>query len=117
MKKDIETPENCLLLVEEFYKKLLDHEEMRPFFIHLDLKPHIQVVADFWSTILLGTAIYKNNTVAAHKDLPLEKAHFEIWLSLFNETVESLFEGEKAKEAISRARTIGLTMRYKLLGS
>jgi hemoglobin len=46
--------------------------------------------------------------------MPLKAIHFERWLSLFNQTVDSLFIGELAEDAKKRAQVIGLTIQYKL---
>jgi hemoglobin len=46
--------------------------------------------------------------------MPLEKIHFDQWLSLFNETVDALFSGEKATMAKQRAAVIGWTINSKL---
>jgi hemoglobin len=116
MKKDIETIEDISLFVNKFYDKLLADNSINHHFNSLEIKSHLQVIIDFWSTILLGTQIYKNNTIQAHKHLELKKEDFGIWINHFNTTLDEYFEGDKANEAKSRAKTIGLTMRYKLLG-
>jgi hemoglobin len=116
MNKDIETIEDVSLFVSKFYDKLLADDSINQHFKELDIKSHLQVIVDFWSTILLGTQIYKNNTIQAHKHLQLKKEDFGIWINHFNATLDELFEGDKTDEAKSRAKTIGLTMRYKLLG-
>ena len=53
----------------------------------------------------------------AHQHLVLKKEDFPVWLRHFEATLRENFEGEKTDEAISRANTIAMTMRYKLLGS
>lgn len=116
MKKDIESIEDITIFVSKFYDKLLADQSINHHFEGLEIKSHLQVIVDFWSTILLGTQIYKNNTIQAHKNLQLKKEDFEIWLNHFNSTLDELFEGDKTNEAKSRAKTIGLTMRYKLIG-
>lgn len=118
MKQDIKTREDLLKLITIFYDKLLQDESIKHHFVDIkDLKSHIELIVDFWTTLLLGSQIYKNNTVQAHRHLPLKKEEFAIWTRHFDASVNELFSGEKADEAISRANTIALTMRYKLLGS
>jgi len=50
-----------------------------------------------------------------HQKSPLEKHHFETWLRYFNNTVDELFEGEKAFIAKERAQSIATVMQIKLV--
>ncbi len=49
-----------------------------------------------------------------HQKSPLQKHHFETWLSYFNEPVDELFEGEKASLAKERALIIATVMQIKI---
>ena len=49
-----------------------------------------------------------------HQRSPLQAQHFETWLRYFNETVDELFEGEKAFLAKERALSIATVMKIKL---
>jgi hemoglobin len=112
--KDISTYEDCLLLVEKFYDKLLIDSEISHYFIHLDLTVHIPRVADFWAFILVDKAGYSGNMMAAHAKLPLKESDFKQWLNLFQETVVENFEGEKAQLALERSKLIAWTMTSKI---
>ncbi len=96
-KKDIES------LIDKFYKKVIADEIIGYFFTY---------------TILFGTQSYKGNPMTKHIALsklsPIENAHFERWMTLWKETINENFYGEKAQEAIDRAQTIALTMQYKI---
>jgi hemoglobin len=46
--------------------------------------------------------------------MPLEKAHFERWQGLFNQTIDELFVGELAEQAKQRAAVIGWTINSKM---
>ena len=46
--------------------------------------------------------------------LPIEKRHFEHWLTLWTETVRENFEGENAELAIYKAGNIANLMAYKM---
>jgi hemoglobin len=116
-KHDIQSPEDVKLLVHKFYEQLLSDEGINHHFKDIpQLEEHLKVIESFWNTLLLGTMEYKNNTVQAHRHLDLKKEEFTIWIRHFKNTVDIYFEGDKAEEAKSRAATIGITMRYKLLG-
>ena len=114
-KKDIES------LIDKFYKKVIADEIIGYFFtsvITLSWGKHIPIMISFWDTILFGTQSYKGNPMTKHIALsklsPIENAHFERWMTLWKETINENFYGEKAQEAIDRAQTIALTMQYKI---
>jgi hemoglobin len=46
--------------------------------------------------------------------MPLQKAHFDRWQALFNQTIDELFEGELAQQAKQRAAVIGWTINAKM---
>jgi hemoglobin len=46
--------------------------------------------------------------------MPLEKAHFERWTTLFKQTIDELFEGDLAEQAKQRAALIGWTINSKM---
>lgn len=114
--KDIQTEDDVKLFCDEFYRKLLADDRINRHFLHLDMMTHMPKIYNFWNSILLGLSIYKGNMIESHKSLELSKEDFPIWLRHFESTIRNHFEGEKADEAISRANTIAMTMRYKLLG-
>jgi hemoglobin len=50
-KKDIENREDLLLLMQEFYKKLLTDDSINYLFIDvakIDLPHHLPILVDFW---------------------------------------------------------------------
>lgn len=111
---DIKTYEDCILLIEKFYDKLLIDPTISHYFVELDLSTHIPRVADFWAFILVDKAGYSNNMMAAHAKLPLTEDDFRKWLALFHETIEENFAGEKANLAIERSKLIAWTMSSKM---
>ena len=113
--KDIETYEDCLMLIRKFYDKLLVDKDISHFFIHLDLDKHIPKVVDFWAFALIDKPGYQNNMMTAHAHLNLKATDFERWLELFHETVREHFSGERAQTAIDRSNLIAWTMRSKFI--
>jgi hemoglobin len=103
-----------MLLIRNFYDKLLIDDQISHFFVHLNLNEHLPRVADFWAFILIDKPGYQNNMMSAHASLNLKETDFNRWLFLFQETVNELFEGEKASMAIHRSQHIALTMKAKL---
>ena len=117
MLRDIQSEEDIKLFSDIFYERLLADEKINHLFLNLNLEEHLPRIYNFWSTLLLGTMTYKRNMMEAHQHLVLKKEDFPVWLRHFEATLRENFEGEKTDEAISRANTIAMTMRYKLLGS
>ena len=117
MLRDIQSEEDIKLFSDIFYKRLLADEKINHLFLNLNLEEHLPRIYNFWNTLLLGTMTYKRNMMEAHQHLVLKKEDFPVWLRHFEATLRENFEGEKTDEAISRANTIAMTMRYKLLGS
>jgi hemoglobin len=112
--RDIETYEDCLLLITKFYDKLLVDDQIGHFFQQLDLTYHIPKVADFWAFILVDKPGYANNMMSAHTKLDLHASDFKRWLQLFHETIAEHFNGEKASLAIERSQLVAWTMTSKL---
>lgn len=80
---------------------------------------HLQVLYSFWNNMLFYTGGYYGNPLEVHKTMhhfkKLQRKHFDCWLQLFNETVDDLFEGEKAELAKQRALSIATIMQLKIL--
>ncbi len=119
--KDIEKRTDIVLLIDEFYKKVLVDESIGFIFkdiVALNWDTHIPIMYDFWESILHGQANYKGNPMIKHLELSkkvlLNKTHFDKWLQLWSETNHSLFKGPKSEEAISRATSIGGLMLHKI---
>ncbi|MEM9916817.1 MAG: group III truncated hemoglobin [Bacteroidota bacterium] len=121
MKKDICSKEDVKRLIDAFYEKLLSDEEMAHIFLKvakIDLPEHLPFLYSFWNNLLFATGEYHRNAMVKHLALndayPLNEEHFRTWLGLFAQTVDELFEGEKATMAKERARSIGGIMQYKI---
>jgi hemoglobin len=112
--KAILNNEDVRHLVEVFYSKVLKDESLMPFFKHLDFEAHLPKMIHFWSFVLLDEPGYTTNVVEKHLNMPLEPVHFQRWLSLFNETIDELFEGEKVELAKQRAAVIAWTIESKV---
>ena len=111
---DIHTEEDIRTLVHTFYAKVRADEMLSPVFntvIKGDWDQHLQRMCDFWSTLLLYSRKYNADPMEKHMPLPLERKHFERWLSLFNDTITQLFEGAVANEAKRRAANIARVMQ------
>ena len=122
MKKELETREDIILLVDTFYKLALNDEIIGFIFTDvakIHLEEHMPKMYDFWESTLFQKNTYKGNPMSIHVDLnnrhPLQKKHFDRWLLLFNQTVGNLFTGQKAELAKTRALSIATVMQIKIL--
>jgi hemoglobin len=113
-KGDISTIADIEKLVYTFYDKVRANENLFAVFdpiIKDNWPAHLAKMVKFWSTLLLYTREYKDDPLTTHMPLPLTTQHFEIWLSLFHQTLNELFEGEIAENAKKRAFSIARIMK------
>lgn len=104
-------------LVDTFYGKVRENDLLGPIFdnrIQDRWPEHLAKMYTFWQTILLGEHTYYGSPFPPHATLPVEKIHFETWLSLFYQTIDELFVGEKANEAKWRANKMAEMFQLKI---
>jgi hemoglobin len=118
---DIETRADCELLVRAFYGKALADPVIGWLFTdvaRLDLEAHVPQIASFWETVLLGTKSYAGTPFEPHARLhakaPLRAGHFGRWLALWTETVDELFDGERAGLAKAHALRVAQAFHRRL---
>jgi len=123
-KKDIETREDITRLIIQFYGDVKKDDIIGFIFndvVNLNWEVHIDVIVDFWETILLDNPVYKKNAMEVHYDLnkkiPLQQKHFSQWLILFYASVDSLYAGKIANLAKTRAKSIAAVMELKMSGA
>ena len=76
---------------------------------------HLDLIADFWSSMLLGTGRYAGRPMPKHMAiLELSDAHFMRWLALFRRTVDDLCPPEIAAVFIERSERIGNSFRMNI---
>ena len=117
IKKEIVSLEEIKLLVDTFYEKVRRDEKLAPVFesrINGNWSPHLEKMYKFWQTILLGSYTYTGNPFQHHAMLPVDHSHFTAWMSLFTETIDELFTGDKSEEAKYRAGKIAETFEHKI---
>ncbi|MGY6742777.1 MAG: group III truncated hemoglobin [Cecembia sp.] len=102
MRVKIESRKEIEQLVDSFYSKVRKDELLGEIFEQIiqDKWPeHLDKMYRFWETVLLEDHTYFGSPFTPHAHMPVEERHFKRWVSLFNETVDELFEGEKAERA------------------
>ncbi|MCC1484262.1 group III truncated hemoglobin [Winogradskyella immobilis] len=121
-KKDIKTRDHVFLLVSSFYAKVRDNEVLGPFFNDTikDWDTHLQHLTTFWESSLFLKTKYTGNPLEVHARVDvahnnsITELHFGIWLNLWYQTIEELFEGDYAENAKRRARKMGTFLYLKI---
>ena len=114
---DILTLADVKTFVDAFYKKVRQDALLAPVFndkIQDQWHQHLQRMYSFWQTVLLDEKTYSGNPFQLHAELPVRHTHFKKWLEIFMETVDELFQGEKAREAKWRAKKIAEMFESKI---
>lgn len=111
---DISNRQDITVLVDKFYEKVKADALIGPVFSHVDWPHHLPVMYNFWSSMLLGDQSYRGNPFQKHLPLPIQTQHFERWLTLFKQTVDENFTGEKAAEVKSRAESIAGIFQHRM---
>jgi hemoglobin len=99
-------------LVRAFYEKVRADEMLAPVFNARirDWEPHLQQMFAFWSSVALMTGRYHGTPMARHTPLPVDAAHFDRWLALFETTARELCPPEAAAHFVERARRIAASL-------
>ena len=122
MKTDIKTREDIFLLVSTFYRKVKNDDLLSPFFNDTinDWDLHLEHLTTFWESSLFLKTRYVGNPVEAHikfdamHNNSISEVHFGIWLNLWIETIDELFEGDYAENAKRRARKMSTFLFLKI---
>ena len=122
--QDILNEDDVKKLIEAFYAKAIQDEVIDHFFEDVlgdNWPEHIEKIEGFWVSILLGKQSYSGNPMTVHYDLnkkyPMTHLHFDRWLMLWESTVNELFEGPVASDAVNRAKNISGLMAHKIVSS
>lgn len=120
-KKDISTRDNVFLLVDSFYAKVRKDPILGPFFKGIeDWDEHLDRLTTFWESSLFLQTKYYGDPLKAHAKADKEhghtisELHFGVWLNLWYQTIDELFEGENAENAKRRARKMGTFLYLKI---
>jgi hemoglobin len=122
MKKDITNRNDIAVLVNTFYDKVKVNATIGHFFndvVKVDWEKHLPKMYDFWEGIVFGGSDYSGNPINVHKAVhalhAFSKNDFEEWIKLFKQTVDELFEGDKAELIKQRAVSIATVMQLKVI--
>lgn len=79
---------------------------------------HKKKISNFWQGMLLGIGDYRGQPMKAHLDLPpFPREFFNIWLGLFEESLNKVFSPEISMQILQRAQMIAGRFQYMLYES
>ncbi|WP_296317726.1 group III truncated hemoglobin [Winogradskyella sp. UBA3174] len=121
-KSDIKNREDIFLLVSSFYEKVRSDKVLGPFFNDTikDWDAHLQHLTTFWESSLFLKTKYYGDPLRAHVQVDtvnnnaITELHFGLWLNLWFQTIDELFEGDYAENAKRRARKMGTFLYLKI---
>lgn len=117
MTTEITKLDDIKLLVNTFYSRVQKDDLIGSIFnekIQDHWNEHLEKMYTFWQTIMLDEHTYSGSPFPPHANLPVEKEHFDRWISIFTQTVDELFEGEKATEIKWRASQMAVMFHSKI---
>ncbi|MCC8947095.1 group III truncated hemoglobin [Bradyrhizobium sp. Arg62] len=105
-------------LVHAFYAKVRKDPMIGPVFETRisNWEPHLAQMCAFWSSVALMTGRYHGTPMVKHMPLPIDAAHFDRWLELFEATAAELCPPDAAAHFIDRARRIASSLEMGVAG-
>lgn len=120
MKHALITEDSLTSLVYRFYAGVRADELIGPVFeaaLHDKWDTHLPRMVQFWSTMLLGTRDFSGNVYGKHMALDgIQPEHFMHWLTLFQHTVQQLFEPVPATTIMAIADKIAASLQLGYFG-
>lgn len=105
-------------LVRGFYAKVRQDAVLAPIFDARiqDWEPHLERMCAFWSSVALMSGRYHGSPMTKHLPLPIDAAHFDRWLALFEETAREICPPEAEAHFVERARRIAESLELGVAG-
>ena len=106
-------------LVRGFYARIRDDALLGPIFEARvkSWEPHLQKMCAFWSSVALMSGRYHGQPMQTHMPLPVDAAHFDRWLQIFEQTARDLCPPKAADHFIERARRIAESLELGIAGA
>lgn len=113
------TQENIKEFVILFYTKILNDEKIAHYFTDMlgddmnnaQWQEHIDILIDFWSSMVLNGDNYTGSPFAPHEDMNLTMEDFTQWMLILDATLNEVYEYEASKPI----REIGIIMSKNFL--
>ena len=99
-------------LVHAFYAKVRKDPMIGPVFeVRItNWEPHLAQMCAFWSSVALMTGRYHGTPMVKHMRLPVDAAHFDRWLGLFEETAREVCPPQAVEHFMERAQRIASSL-------
>ena len=118
MHTDIKDKSDIKKVIDAFYTRVREDELLSPIFQKRipadDWQPHLDVMYNFWNTVIFAQEGYRGNPFSKHLNLGIEKLHFDRWINLFHQTVDDMYAGPNAIEMKERAVKMRMLFESKL---
>ena len=103
-------------LIHGFYADVRADPLLAPIFAAkiTDWAPHLAQMCDFWSSVMLMSGRYHGQPMPKHTPLPIEAAHFDRWLALFEAAARRLCPRAAADALVERAGRIGESLELAM---
>lgn len=113
------TEEMIERLVRGFYGRVRTDAMLAPIFDARikDWEPHLQQMCAFWSSVALMSGRYHGAPMPKHLPLPIDAAHFDRWLELFEATAAEICPPGAAEHFVERARRIAASLELGVAGA
>ncbi|NYZ13070.1 group III truncated hemoglobin [Azospirillum sp. RWY-5-1] len=110
------TEETVARLVDVFYERARRDPLLGPVFDQAieDWDGHLAVIGRFWSAHLIGGPHGGGRMFMAHAQLPIEPAHFDRWLALFDQTAAELLPPDAHRKAMKTANHAASSLKAGL---
>lgn len=110
------TPENLRELVGRFYGAVRQDEMIGPVFNAAieDWDHHLDHIAQFWASGLLGVGRFTGRPMAAHMRHPITPEMFDRWLAHWARATDELYVPQIAKGLQAKAGRIGESFKLGL---
>lgn len=98
-------------LVRRFYADVRADPVLGPIFESRveDWELHLKQMCAFWSSVMLRTGRYHGRPMPKHAPLPVDAAHFDRWLLMFERAAHAV-ASEAAALFVDRARRIAQSL-------
>lgn len=104
-------------LLWSFYAQVMTDPDLAPVF-RARLGPfpgaawplHIARLEGFWRAVMHGPSAYRGQPGPAHAHLGIGPAHFDRWLTLWEQTLREQLPPTEAQELLDRTRRIRLSL-------
>ena len=110
------TPASIRELVGRFYARAREDAELGPVFEAAveDWDHHLDHIALFWSSALLGVGRFTGSPMIAHRRHPITPQMFDRWLALWAQATSEIYEPDIALGLQRRAAQIAESFKLRL---